>query len=226
MKRTRRFSLPVLPLALAMAALICSGCSSKPSDGQLAANVQKQIGSDAALQGQQISVAANNGIVTLSGTVNGQGSRELAANDAAKVKGVGTVINNLSIGNPGEAGNAAMNQPPSSQANNQVSQNGEPGPPPAGPPTEGSTQPQAMVIPAGTRIRVQLGQTLSTKSSQTGDPFSGTLVSPVRVNGQTIIRAGAQARGTVTEARNRGRFKGQAVLALRLESVRADGRTY
>jgi hypothetical protein len=82
------------------------------------------------------------------------------------------------------------------------------------------------VIPAGTRIRVRLGQTLSTKESQTGDSFSGVVVDPVRVNGRTVIRAGARARGVVTDAKSQGRFKGQAVLAIRLDSVSADGRTY
>ncbi len=233
MKRTARFSLPVLPLALAAAALICSGCSSKPSDGQLAANVQSKIGADAALQGQPISVAAKNGTVTLSGSVNGQGSRELASNDAAQVHGVRTVVNDLAIGNPGAAGAAAAdngNEAPVGQAkNNQQTENIAPPPPP--PPSSGAAprppaQSQTMVIPAGTRIRIRLAQTLSTKTTQTGDPFSGTLVDPIRVNGQTIVRAGAQARGVVSEAKSQGRFKGQAILAVRLESVRADGRTY
>lgn len=85
---------------------------------------------------------------------------------------------------------------------------------------------QAIVVPAGTRIRVRLGQTLSTKENQTGDPFSGVVVDPVRVNGQTVIRAGARARGVVTDAKSLGRFKGQAVLAIRLDEVSADGRTY
>jgi hypothetical protein len=220
MKRTRRFSLSVLPLALAALALLSSGCSSKPSDNQLAANVQSKVGADPALQGQPISVTAKDGSVTLTGTVNGQGSRELAANDAAKVQGVRTVINDLSIGNT-----AAGAPPP--EASNQQTENIAPPPPPPGETAPAApAQAQSIVIPAGTRIRVRLGQTLSTRDSQTGQSFSGTLVSPVRVDGQTIIRAGAQARGVVTDAKSQGRFKGQAVLAIRLDSVRADGRTY
>jgi hypothetical protein len=232
MKRIVRFSFPVLPLALAAAALICSGCSSKPPDGQLAANVQSQIGKDPALQGQPISVAAKDGTVTLSGTVNGQGSRELASNDASKVNGVKTVVNDLAIGDTSAAGAAAAensdtNGAPGNQANNQRTENIAPPPPPPGAAAAAApAQPQSMVIPAGTRIRVQLSQSISTKTSNTGDPFSGTLVDPIRVNGHTIIRAGAQARGVVSESKGQGRIKGQAVLALRLESVRADGRNY
>lgn len=223
MKRTIRFSLPVL--ALAAAALLSSGCSSKPTDSQLAANVQSKVGADSALQGQPISVAAKDGTVTLTGTVNAESSRELAARDAADVKGTRTVVNNLSVANaaPGGvpyAGNSTANQTPPSQPASGTA-----------PPSSGAVAParsasQALVIPAGTRLRVRLARTLSSKNSQTGEPFSGTLVSPVRVNGQTVIPAGARAQGTVTAAKSMGRFKGQAELALRLESVRTDGHTY
>ena len=73
---------------------------------------------------------------------------------------------------------------------------------------------------------MRLGRTLSSNHSRTGEPFSGTLIDSVRVNGQVVIRAGARAHGTVTEAKSMGRFKGHAVLALRLESLRVDRHTY
>ncbi len=239
MKRTNRFSHSFFALSC-LSGLLMLGCSSKPTDSQLAASVQKQIAADPALQGQQIAVSASNGTVTLTGNVSGQGSRELASNDASHVKGVKTVVNDLATG--GNSGSAMMNgqpiqsfstapPPPQQQAGPPPPQQGGGYPPPpsssygSGPPPQ-SGMAQPIVIPAGTTIRVQLAQTLSTKNSQTGDPFSGTVVSPVRVNGQTIIRSGARASGTVIEAKSQGRFKGQAVLAVRLDSVRADGRTY
>jgi hypothetical protein len=239
MKRTKRFSHSFFALSC-LSGLLILGCSGgKPTDAQLAASVQKQIAADPALQGQQIAVSASNGTVTLTGNVSGQGSRELASNDASQVKGVKTVVNDLAAN--GSSGSAMMNgqpiqsfstapPPPQQQAGPPPPQGGGYSQPPSssnasGPAPQPSTA-QPIVIPAGTEIRVQLGQTLSTKASQTGDPFSGTVVSPVRVNGQTIIRSGARASGTVIEAKSQGRFKGQAVLAVRLDSVRADGRTY
>lgn len=223
MKRNT-FSYSVLSLALAGFCVAFSGCSSKPSDSQLTSSVQQKIAADSALKGQTITAAAQNGTVTLTGNVDSEASRELAARDAAGVDGVKTVVNNLaatgpSTGeNPMNAGNEApATAPPATQA--------ESSPPPQ-PAASVPPVPEAIVIPVGTPIRVRLGQTLSSKSSQTGQPFSGTLVSPVRVNGKTIIRSGAQANGTVTEAKSMGRFKGQAELALRLENIQADGRTY
>ena len=248
MIRDARIGFRALPWVLVAAVFLGVGCSKKPTDAQLASDVQKQITADSALQGQPISVTANSGTVTLSGTVSGPGSRELASNDASKVAGVKTVVNNLTMANGPDMGQAPGNDqsaqggpgmpppPPPPSRNSRYRQGGAGMPPPPPPPPAGAqssaaapAQPmasQAIVIPAGTRIRVRLGETLSTKENQTGDSFSGVVVDPVRVDGQTVIPAGARARGVVTDAQSLGRFKGQAVLAIRLDDVSADGRTY
>jgi hypothetical protein len=82
------------------------------------------------------------------------------------------------------------------------------------------------VIPAGTHIRVSLGQELGSKISQPGQSFNATVADPIMVNGVTVVRAGAPASGTVIDAKSLGRFKGQAELAIRLDSIRAEGGTY
>ncbi|HEY0784358.1 MAG TPA: hypothetical protein VGD62_00710 [Acidobacteriaceae bacterium] len=84
----------------------------------------------------------------------------------------------------------------------------------------------ATTIPAGTRILVSVGQTISSRTAQSGDRFDATVAAPVIVRGATLIRAGAPATGTVVDAKALGRFKGGAELALRLDTVRAEGRTY
>lgn len=228
MTRRSRWNIVALPLALAVVVCLSVGCNHKPTDAELATQVQKQIAADPALQGQQIGVTVNQGAVTLSGNVGGPGSRELAGNDAAKVQGVRTVVNNLTTtaGGP-SASEPGMNGEPAAGSSTPP-----PPPPPAGSqPAATAAQappaaPQPIVVPTGTRVRVRLGETLSTKSTQTGDPFTGTLVSPITVNGQTVIPAGARARGVVTESKGLGHFKGQAVLAIRLETIRTDGQTY
>ena len=237
MSRNINLGVRAFSLALAAAAVLNSGCGKKPpQDSQIAAQVQSRLAADPALQGQTISVGVSNGAVTLAGNVSGPGSRELAANDAAGVAGVRTVVNNLVTGagnsngqpNP-DAGDAMMNgHPIQSYSNSSPQRRGNSGPEQnySSAPATGPAGQQSIVLPAGTRIRVQLAQALSTKGNQAGDPFSGTVVSPVTVNGQTIIRSGAEARGTVTEAKSQGRFAGQAMLAVRLDSVRADGRSY
>ena len=222
MTRKLQMSMFGLPLMATVVVLLGVGCSKKPTDAALATNVQKKITADSSLTAQPISVAASNGIVTLSGTVGDQTMRDAAAKDAAEVDGVRTVVNNLNV-----AGGANASEAPPNGETPQGEAGSAPPPPPASaaPPAQAAA-PQPIVVPAGTRIRVRLGQTLSTKENQTGDPFSGVVVDSVRVNGQTVIRAGARARGVVTESKGLGKFKGQAELAIRLESVSADGRTY
>jgi hypothetical protein len=101
----------------------------------------------------------------------------------------------------------------------------QPGTPTAAPAAAPAPAP-APVIPAGTRIRVRVGQTLSTKVNQAGDTFPATVEAPVEVEGQTVIPAGASATGTVTQSKGLGRFKGQALLSVSLDRVRVGGRSY
>ena len=84
-------------------------------------------------------------------------------------------------------------------------------------------EPQPVVVPAGTTLTVRLGQSVGSKISSPGDSFSATLASAVTVDGNTVIPAGAAARGTVVDAKPLGRFKGGALLELRLTSVTVNG---
>jgi hypothetical protein len=83
---------------------------------------------------------------------------------------------------------------------------------------------QPITVPAGTRITVRLGETLSSKSSTAGQTFAATVAQPVVVEGNTVIARGAAARGTVVDAKALGRFKGGALLEVRLDSVTIEGR--
>jgi hypothetical protein len=80
-----------------------------------------------------------------------------------------------------------------------------------------------VIIPAGKTIIVRLAQPLSSKDSQEGQSFSGSVAEPVEVDGQTVIERGAAAHGTVVAAKAMGHFKGGALLQLRLNSVTIKG---
>jgi LysM repeat protein len=90
----------------------------------------------------------------------------------------------------------------------------EPPPPPPPPP---------IVIPAGKTITVRVGETLSSKSAQDGQPFNGTLANGIAVNGKVVIPAGSAVSGVVTEAKSAGKFKGEAVLAIKITSINVKG---
>ncbi len=89
-------SLVLLSLAMLLM-LMAAACTKARSDAQVAGDAQNKIYSDAAVQSRQITVSAANGVVTLAGTVNNDAERNAAANDAAAVEGVKTVVNNLEM---------------------------------------------------------------------------------------------------------------------------------
>jgi hypothetical protein len=86
--------------------------------------------------------------------------------------------------------------------------------------------PAAVNLPEGTEIRVQLDQDLSSKDSQAGQAFSATVADDVTLNGQVVIAKGARADGTVVDAKPLGRFKGGALLAVKLDKVHSRWGSY
>jgi hypothetical protein len=78
-------------------------------------------------------------------------------------------------------------------------------------------------VPSGTTLTVRISQDLSSKSSNVGDAFSGTLAQSIHVQGVTVLKAGAPVSGTVIAARKQGRFKGEGNLAIELNRVGAYG---
>ena len=88
-----------LSVVLVSAALLAAGCSrmGTHTDAQVASDVQTKLNSDNAIPDKQLNINANNGVVTLTGTVSNDAARNAAANDAAQVEGVKTVVNNLQV---------------------------------------------------------------------------------------------------------------------------------
>ncbi|MDP2998559.1 MAG: hypothetical protein Q8N47_13815 [Bryobacterales bacterium] len=83
-----------------------------------------------------------------------------------------------------------------------------------------------IVIPRGTAIRARLSHAVSTEANRPGDPFTATLDEPLVIDGRTVLPRGIGLRGTIRESDDSGRLTGRAVLALNLESVAWNGRTY
>jgi hypothetical protein len=89
-----------------------------------------------------------------------------------------------------------------------------PPPPPPPPP---------IVVPAGTSLVVRMGNTINTKTANAGDSFTGTLARSLSVDGQVAIPAGAGVSGTVVDSKSPGKFKGEGVLSVTLNSVDVRG---
>lgn len=86
--------------------------------------------------------------------------------------------------------------------------------------------PAEAVIPASTRIRVRLGDSLDSKSNQTGERFSAYLDEPIVSGSRVVVPKGTLFRGHVVQAQSSGRLKGRAYLGVTLDSFRLHGITY
>jgi hypothetical protein len=78
------------------------GCAKKPDDAKISSEIQDKFSQDSGLGAKQLSVKAESGTVTLSGTVDNDAQREAAGKQAASIAGVKTVINNLEVSNVGK----------------------------------------------------------------------------------------------------------------------------
>lgn len=84
-------------------------------------------------------------------------------------------------------------------------------------------EPVTVTVPAGKVLSVRLSDEVGSKVSQAGQSFGGSLAKAVEVNGEVVIPAGARVQGEVVDAKAMGRFKGGALLQLRLNSIRVGG---
>lgn len=80
--------------------------------------------------------------------------------------------------------------------------------------------PAAVELPAGTRVRVRTGSTISTKTAEPGDQFVGTLAEPLIVGGTVVATKGADVAMRVVNADPGGKVKGRAMVTVRPTQVR------
>jgi hypothetical protein len=94
-------------------------------------------------------------------------------------------------------------------------------PDPNAPPqsTEPHERKDLWVIPAGTRIPIQLRQPISTKGAQPGDPIYAQTSFPVVISGDMVIPAGTWVQGSVDSVKRAGRIKGTAELQFHLTTL-------
>ena len=96
MKSPRSILLVATPM---LGLILVAGCRKTASvtDDSLTAAVQTRLSGDSAISSEPIQSSVLNGIATLNGAVSSEAARALAANDAAQVAGIKTVVNNLSV---------------------------------------------------------------------------------------------------------------------------------
>jgi hypothetical protein len=100
---------------------------------------------------------------------------------------------------------------------------------PGGKPTKERKEPrkekkkEPVIVPAGTAVTVSLGSALGSRLSQAGQTFNGTVAKDILVGNEVVIPKGSTVSGTVTDAKALGKFKGGALLDIRLDSINLNG---
>lgn len=242
-------------VAVALAGVLltgATGCKSKGptvDDPTLTAQVQQRIASDGALANEPVQVMAQDGVVTLTGTVSNAAARSLAANDTAAIPGVQKVVNDITVNaatGPATTTTTTRLQQPqleTSTAARERVRASSPAPqaapitrtsaaPPPQPqpvqqqaPAPPPPQPVARVVtlPAGSTLPVRVTQTLDSATAQPGDTFSGAVATDIVQDGMLLIPRGSNVNGRVTEVHEAAHFKGSALLTVELTGVNAKG---
>tara|TARA_Y100000590_G_C15673428_1_gene997107 strand:- start:27 stop:527 length:501 start_codon:yes stop_codon:yes gene_type:complete len=78
----------------------------------------------------------------------------------------------------------------------------------------------AAKVPAGTMVQVRLNESLTSKKAKTGAFVMLTVMSDVKIDGVTVIKAGAQAEGNVSTAKKAAAFGQPGELGIQVTSVK------
>lgn len=225
LKRKFKWSAIVLSgLFLLSSGLLMGGqqdAQNAPDDNAITTSIQAKLFQDPSLKTQDIRVSTQDGVVTLTGTVDTQLLQSAVDRIASMEPGVVKVIDSLSVGAPAgqlpaNVEDSAPSDPPPAPAPSQTaSQSQTFGDIPAG----NQVVPDSLHLASGTLVSVRLTQALSSNQNRTGDGFTATLEQPVVVNGWVVARRGQSIEGRVVDAQRGGRVKGTSKLEIALTKL-------
>jgi hypothetical protein len=119
--------------------------------------------------------------------------------------------------------------PPATDSNNPAAHSANSAAPNAtnsAPAQTAPTPPPPIEVPSGKVLTVTLDQTINSKVANNGDAFAASLAEPVTVDANVVLPIGTKVRGTIVTAQSAGKFKGNALLQLTLDSLSVDGARY
>jgi hypothetical protein len=125
---------------------------------------------------------------------------------------------------------AANAAPPAPADNERADENraaaaGAPAAPaPATPPPP--APPKRVTVPSGTSIAIRLIDSIDSEKAQPGQTFRATLDSPLPTDGDSSVPSGYDVKGHIEDVKSAGKFKGQSLLVLQLDSISVSGKLY
>jgi hypothetical protein len=111
-------------------------------------------------------------------------------------------------------------QPPADPAPTPASSS----PPP--PPSTLPQQPPKVTIEQGTPLSVRLIDSIDSEKNQPGDTFHAALNAPLSAEGSEAIPAGTDVTGHIVDLKSAGKFAGQSLVVLQLDSISSNGKSY
>lgn len=227
LKREFKWSVLVLSglLFLSSSLLMASPQDSQNSDDNaITTAIQAKLFQDPSLKTQDIHVSTQDGVVTLTGTVDSPDAQSAIDKIASMEPGVVKVIDSLSVAaaasTPPNNSYEDNSAPPPAQDSEEPSQATDQPPQSFGnAPAQNEPVPPSLLMPSGTMVSVRLNQALSTDQNRSGDAFTATIDQPVVVNGWVVARRGQTVQGQVIKATRAGRVKGTSELEIALTEL-------
>jgi len=172
-------------------------------DSTIVSDIQAKLFDDSVLKTRDIHVASQDGVVTLSGTVNTDLEKAAVDRIASRESGVKKVVDGLTVAGSSAASASGASAPASS-----------------------SSSASGPTVPAGTVVTVRMIDAIDSAKNHPGDEFAATLNSAVVVGDHVAFPQGSEVRVRLVEAKKSGHYKGSSQLELELASITANGATY
>jgi hypothetical protein len=232
---------------------VFGACSKAPNDDAISSAIKASYFSDPQLRTEPITVAVNNGEVTLTGDVTTDAARLQAYKVANETPGVRKITDQLQVKpalaavQPEQAPAPPEPEPPKPLPPGKTPAAKKPAPetPPASTPAPPESRPAAapakpaepmpppppppprvVSIPVGTLIDIQMIDSIDSSKNQAGEKFLATVATPVRVDDETIIPKGADIYVALAASKSAGKIKGQSELQVELDHVELYGKSY
>ena len=118
---------------------------------------------------------------------------------------------------PTEARNGAADENPAPAPAAQAAPAPQPRPP---------APPRKVTVPSGTSMAIRLLDPIDSEKAQPGQTFRATLDAPLPSDGDVAVPSGYDLKGHVVDVKSAGKFAGQSLLVLELDSISVGGRLY
>ena len=130
---------------------------------------------------------------------------------------------------PDSAEMAANTPPPAETRNTAATENYAPAPAPQAAPAPQpapAPPPRRVTVPSGTSMAIRLLDPIDSEKAQPGQTFRATLDSPLPTDGDVAVPSGYDVKGHIVDVKSAGKFAGQSLLVLELDSMSVGGKLY